>query len=143
MRRVPLSPFPFSLPTRLVAVLRDQAPEVVVEHVAGEGGLAGTGDAGDYQQPAKRHAEVEILQVVQMRLLDRKRRCRAVDRPPRVQRVLQWIGEEAAGDRGGGAHQVFGGARRDDFPAAAAGAGAEVDYVLCPADGVFVVLDHD
>ena len=94
-------------------------------------------------QPAERHAEVELLQVVQARLLDGEGRRCAVDGPPRVQRVPQRVPEEAAGDRGRRAHQVVGGARCDDLAAAAAGAGAEVHHVLRAADGVFVVLDHD
>ena len=60
----------------------DEAPQILVEHVARERGLARPRHAGHDDESAERHAAVEVLQVVQARAFDRERR-RAVTGPRR------------------------------------------------------------
>src|SRR2546425_5793425 len=92
-----------------------------VEHIAREGGFARARDTGDCYEPSQRHADVQALEVVQLRVLDLEARRLAV--APRVQRMAQRLAQEAAGDRVGLVHQVVGMALRDDAPAELAGAG--------------------
>ena len=136
-----LVPCPLCLAARVAA--GDQSPQVVVEHVTREGGLAGAGNAGHHREPAQRHAKVEILEVMQRRALHGEcRRCLAY-RSPRIQRVPEWLSEKAAGNGCGHPHQVGGSARRDYLAATIAGTGAQVYYVRGATNSVLVVLDDD
>ena len=141
------SPSAFRLPPsapRRVAPGGDEAPQVLVEHVARERGLARAGDARHHRQPAERHAEVQVLEVVQAR---RRRSASAGDAWLTGRRACSGCLSGCARKRpvteAGTAHQVRGGARRDDLAAAAARAGAQVDHVRRAAYRLLVVLHHD
>src|SRR5688572_18214944 len=112
------------------------------QHVAGKRGLARPGNAGHRHQAAEREAGVDALQVVQARLLDLDEGILAVHRAARLQRMLQGVLQEAAGNGFRVARQLLGVAFGDHLAAELAGAGAEVEHVVGAADGVLVVLDH-
>ena len=61
----------------------------------------------------------------------------------RLQRMLQRLLQEPAGERGRLLHELLGRAFGDHLAAELARAGAEIDHVLRAADRVLVVLDHD
>src|ERR1035437_1796993 len=127
----------------LLIVFADTVRQVGVEHVARQRRFARARHAGDDGQPAERHAQVDVLQVVQARADDFERRRLPADRPWRVQRVTQRRGEEPAGHRPGILHQVLHRACGDHVAAELAGAGTKVDHVRGTPDGVFVVFDHE
>ena len=124
-----------------LVVLADPVGKIGIKHVARQRRFSRAGNAGDYGKAAKRHAHVDVAQVVQAGADDVERRCLLVDGPRRVQRMLEWMLEKAPGQRSGILHQLGGGACSDDFAAQFPGAGAEIDHVRGAAYGVFVVLD--
>ena len=146
--------------------LRHQRLHAGEQHVAREGGFAGTGHAGDGDQALEGDGGVDVLQVVQVGAVQgqpangviflvffagfQRRlvfycftfRSNLRHRPACLQRVLHGVQQVAPGLGIAGAGDVFHGALGDQPPATLAGAGADVDDVVGTADGVFVVLHH-
>src|SRR5581483_10593886 len=113
-----------------------------VEDVVDEGGLAGTGDAGDRHEAAERKLDVDVLEVVLAGAAD--------DQP-----FLAWLpphlgdrnrllaAQVLAGDRTLLARHLGHRAGGDDLAAVLARAGPDVDDVVGATDRVLVVLDDN
>ena len=122
----------------------ERGAQVVVQHVARQRRLARARNAGHDHEPAERHAERLLAQVVQRcSLRSSSAGDRAVDCAPLRERMAQRLREQSAGDRFRRALQLLGRARGDDVAAARARAGPEIDDVVGAPDRVLVVLDHE
>src|SRR6267154_6889757 len=116
--------------------------EGAVENVVDQCGFAGARDAGDHGEEAERESDVDIFQIVGTGTEDLD--GVAVGVAARFgDRDLRGAAEIAAGE-GFGAGGDFGGlAVGDEIAASIACAGAEVDYEVGAANGVFIVLDYE
>ena len=112
------------------------------QHIARHRALARAADAGDGHQALQRHLHIEALQVVQAGPAHAQGRRARLHAAAGHQRVLQRMGQQAASDRVGLRRQIGHAALRHQVAAALAGAGADVDQMVGPAYGVFVVLNH-
>jgi len=114
-----------------------------VEDRVDQRGFAGAGDAGDHGEHAEREAHVDVLEVVlagthdfeHLGLVDLAALGGHGDLSP--------VGDVVAGDGALGFYEVLGGAGVDDFAAAFAGAGADVDHPVGAAYRVLVVFDDN
>ena len=106
-----------------------------------QGGLAGTGHAGDAGEGAQGDGHVHAPQVVLRRAPDGEEVPAALaalggDGDPFA------AGQVVAGDGAGGVHDLFGGAGGHHLSAVNAGAGADVHDIVGRPHGVLVVLYH-
>ena len=117
--------------------------ELLIEDLVDEGGLAGTGDAGDADEEAEGDLDVLALEVVVARAADRELAALAAGT------ALGRDGDPAAAGEVGGGQGLFGfedvGERAfgDDSAAVLAGAGPHVDDVVGGTHDGLVVLDDE
>ena len=149
---------------------RDGGLHVRQQHVTCQRALAGAGHPRHRHQAPQRDAHVHLSQVVKMSSLHGERgrlalfreraghgdhrgrkgrdascasAClRGLNRPARLQRVLQRLRQQPAGERLGAGREIGHRALRHQAPAALARTRADVDQVVGPADGVLVMLHH-
>jgi len=135
-------PLIFFVAARLGAAAVDFLGQGVVENVGNQRGFAAAADPGDDRHGAEREADVDFLQVVFRGAFDAYRGSvpgAAHGGDVDLARPFHVL----AGERILGVFHLFGRAGGDEVPAEAAGAGAEIDDVVGPVDGVFVVLDDE
>src|SRR5882762_1065726 len=114
--------------------------EGAIEDVVDQGGFAGAGDAGDYGEQTEGERDVDIFEIVGARAEDLD--GFAVGVAARFgDRNLSGAAEIAASERFGAGGDFGGLAVGDEIAASVACAGAEVDYEIGAANGVFIVFD--
>ena len=126
----------------LAALAGQLALQGVQQHVAGEGGFAGAGDAGDDGETLERDAGGGVLQVVQVGAQQVQGGGVVVDGAAGGIGQGGRMGQIATGEAGRVGLHFGQGAAGDDLAAQAAGAGADVDQVIGAGDGLFVVFDN-
>ena len=122
---------------RAIKFLRQRA----IKNVVHQSGFAGAGNAGDHGHHAQGKGDVEIAQII----LPRAQHADGVSVGlaalfPVLDAHL--AGHVLAGERIGGAHDVFGGAGGHQRAAVASRARAEINDVIGAANGFFIVLDY-
>ena len=120
----------------------DDGLQIGQQHIARKAGLARSGYPGDHGQSRQRNPGVEALQVVQSGIANHDRWRIGHHRSSRRKRMGQRVRQEASGQavRMAGQRGVVAGGH--DPPAQASGARTDVDHMIGPSDGVFIVLDH-
>ncbi len=111
-----------------------------VERVGHERRLAGAAHAGDDHERAERNGDVDALEVVLARALDRQA-LTAARAPPLGDGDAPLSAQKLAGDRARLPEDCFERAAGDQLAAVLAGAWPDVDDPVGGADGVLVVLD--
>ena len=116
-------------------------PQLVVQDLVDQGGLAGTRHAGDAGKGTQRKFHVHMAQVV----LRRAEHLQIVAVPlPALfgHRDLFAPGQVVPGNGARGVHDLLGGTGSHDAPAVYARPGAHVDDIVGLAHGILVVLHH-
>ena len=117
-------------------------PQVGVQHIARQRGLARARDARDDHQPSERYLHITAPDVVQRDTRARQARGGRVHRTMRSRRMQQRLAQEAPGGRARVGGQILHRAGTDELAAAHARLRTEVEHVIGAADGLLVVLDH-
>ncbi len=120
-----------------------QVPQIRVEHVSGNGGLARTGDAGDDDEAPQWNADVCSLHVMQRDSVELQERSAAIHLTVRLSRMLEGIAQKAPGRGARISNEVLDRARSDHFATAYARSRSQVENVVGATDRFLVVLnDH-
>ena len=116
-------------------------PQLFVEDLIDQGGLAGAGHAGDAGEGPQGDGHVHVPQVVLRRPPDGEKFSAAL---PALRRDgdLPPPGEVVAGDGAGGVHDLLGRAAGHHLAAVDPGSGADIHDIVRCAHGVLVVLHH-
>ena len=114
-----------------------------IQGVVDEGGLAGTGDAGDAGEQPGRHIDGDVLEIVAARLHQAQRALGVEGRALGGHGDGLLAGEVLPGDGLGALQHVVERPGDDDLAAVYPGAGADVHHVVGGADRFFVVLHHE
>ncbi len=112
------------------------------QHLAGQRGFARTRHPSDHGEPSSRKLRAQALQIVQMRTMQMQRGLDGPGERARLQRPGHGIAQAARGGRVGMGHDFRQRAAGHDLPATTPRPWADVDEMVGPAHGVFIVFHH-